>query len=162
MESNLTMIFRVAMLDRLSIYRDIEIDTSKSLYKFAEAIVKAFGFDFDHCFGFYTGLSESKMRDAYPKYELFADIGEAEFGILGVKNIPVSQAFRGVGHAMLFLFDYGDDWSFRVTMTGIGAKLEKTRYPRVIARKGEAPPQYRRHEISEEDMKEWKERNETS
>ncbi|MCL2830883.1 MAG: plasmid pRiA4b ORF-3 family protein [Betaproteobacteria bacterium] len=144
MKSNETLIFRAALLDRLSICRDIEIEASKSLYQLAEAIMASFDFEFDHAFGFYSGLTPSKMRDAYPKYELFADIGETGSGSrsLGVKKIPVSQAFPNVGHALLFLFDYGDQWFFRVKLSSIGTKLARTRYPRVIASKGEAPTQY--------------------
>lgn len=52
----------------------------------------------------------------------------------------------------LFLFDYGDAWHFRV-------KLVRTRdaidpgavYPRVVARQGEAPPQYADENDEEDD-----------
>jgi hypothetical protein len=42
---------------------------------------------------------------------------------------------------MLFLFDYGDEWRFKVELIGLGRK-EKAVYPRVVKRVGEAPPQY--------------------
>jgi hypothetical protein len=47
-----THIVRVALQDELSIYREIEIESRKALYDLAQAIVHAFGFDFDHAFGF--------------------------------------------------------------------------------------------------------------
>ncbi|HWG06410.1 MAG TPA: hypothetical protein VG271_15475 [Beijerinckiaceae bacterium] len=47
-----TFIIHVALKGAASIYRDVEIEATKSLYKLAEAIVSAFGFDFDHAFGF--------------------------------------------------------------------------------------------------------------
>jgi hypothetical protein len=62
-----TFIFRAALQGSASIYRDIEIDPAKSLYVLAEAIVSSFNFDFDHAFGFYTGLTPAKMRKAFPK-----------------------------------------------------------------------------------------------
>ena len=37
-----THIFRVALRDRPSVHRDVEIDSGKSLAKLAEAIVRAF------------------------------------------------------------------------------------------------------------------------
>ena len=49
-----THIFRVALRDQPSIHRGIEIDSAKSLAEFVEAIVGAFGFEFDHAFSFYT------------------------------------------------------------------------------------------------------------
>jgi hypothetical protein len=43
---------------------------------------------------------------------------------------------------MLFLFDYGDEWLFRVKLTGTDKKIAKVRYPRVVTIRGEAPVQY--------------------
>jgi hypothetical protein len=43
---------------------------------------------------------------------------------------------------MLFLFDYGDEWRFRTTLTKTGEKIAKVRYPRVVAARGDAPEQY--------------------
>lgn len=137
-----TFIFRAALQGRASVYRDIEIDPAKSLHALAEAIVSSFNFNFDHAFGFYTGLTPASMHKTFPKYELFADMGDADPRVLGVKKTGISQAFPEVGHTMLFLFDYGDDWLFRVTLRKVGKKSAKTRYPRVVATNGEAPAQY--------------------
>ena len=142
MRSNDTFILRAALDGETSVYRDIEIEPSKSLYRLAEAIVTAFGFDFDHAFGFYSGLKPTTMMKARPRYELFADMGDAAPGVVGVKKTRISQAFPEVGHTMMFLFDYGDDWHFRVSLKAEGTKLAKVRYPRVVATRGEAPLQY--------------------
>jgi hypothetical protein len=142
MPQNDTLILRSQFEQDKSIYRDIEIEGSKSLYKLAEAIVGAFAFDFDHSFGFYSGFKRGNMFDKHPRYELFADMGSADFGVLGVKKTKVGQAFPAVGHKMLFLFDYGDEWLFRVTFQEAGTKVAKMRYPRVVAAKGDAPEQY--------------------
>ncbi len=133
-------------------YRDIEIEASKSLYKLAEAIVSAFGFDFDHAFGFYGGDPFARKR-AQPRYELFADMGEADPDVRGVKKTKVSEAFPTIGRSLVFLFDYGDGWQFRVKLEAKGLKLAKTRYPRVVASQGEAPEQYADpDEMSDEDQ----------
>jgi hypothetical protein len=137
-----TFIFRVALQGSAAIYRDIELDPAKSLCVLAEAIVSSFNFDFDHAFGFYTGLTPAKMHKTFPKYELFADMGDAAPGVLGVKKTGISQAFPEVGHTMLFLFDYGDDWLFRVTLRALGKKVAKVRLPRIVATRGAAPAQY--------------------
>jgi hypothetical protein len=142
MARNDTLIIRAALEGRASIYRDVEIEASKSLYQLAESIVSAFGFDFDHAFGFYSGLTRAAMFRARPRYELFADMGEADAGVLGVKKVKVAEAFPAIGHSMLFLFDYGDEWLFRVKLREAGKKLAKVRYPRIVATHGEAPPQY--------------------
>jgi hypothetical protein len=142
MAQNETFILHAALDGRRSVYRDIEIDPAKSLHKLAEAIVKAFGFDFDHAFGFYTGLSLSKIKVVHPQYELFADMGSADPGVLGVEKTRISYAFPQVGHTLLFLFDYGDDWLFRITLKATGIRQPRARYPRVVAAKGQAPEQY--------------------
>jgi hypothetical protein len=125
MASSETFILRVALDGRRSIYRDIEIESSKSLYRLAEAITNAFDFDFDHAFGFYSGPTPAKLTRADPRYELFADMGEADPGVFGVKKTKVSQAFPATGHTLIFLFDYGDEWRFRVSLKETGTKQPK-------------------------------------
>jgi Plasmid pRiA4b ORF-3-like protein len=142
MVQNGTLIIRVALKRQKAIFREIEIPASASLYRLAEAIVTAFDFDFDHCFGFYSGLTPTTMLRQHPIYELFADMGEADPGVLTVKKTRISRAFPAVGHAMLFLFDYGDEWHFHVRLKATGKKAAKVRYPRVVAAQGVAPPQY--------------------
>jgi hypothetical protein len=79
---------------------------------------------------------------AQPKYELFADMGE-DSDARSVKKVRVIEVFPNVGHAMTFLlFDYGDEWLFRIEVTGFDHKLPKTRYPRALASVGAAPEQY--------------------
>ena len=142
MAQNDTLIIRAALAGRAGIYRDIEIEASKSLYRLAEAIISAFRFDFDHAFGFYSGLTHATMFRVGPKYELFADMGEADPGVFSVKKTTIARAFPAVGHTMLFLFDYGDEWHFKVKLTKTAKKIAKVRYPRVVASGGEAPKQY--------------------
>jgi Plasmid pRiA4b ORF-3-like protein len=125
----------------LKIYRDIEVPASASLYKFAEAIVRAFGFDFDHAFGFYDKLS-GNYYDSKFKYELFADMGDAEKGVLSVKKNSVATAFPADKAKFLFIFDYGDEWAFKVERTGSSAKAKGAKYPRVVKSEGTAPVQY--------------------
>jgi Plasmid pRiA4b ORF-3-like protein len=142
MTQNGTLIIRAALERRKSIYRDIEVEASDSLYSFAQTIVKAFGFEPDHAFGFYTGLTPAKMMREYPRYELFADMGETEPNVGSVKKTKVARAFPAIGHTMIFLFDYGDEWRFRVSLRAAGAKIAKVRYPRIVATRGDSPPQY--------------------
>ena len=142
MKQNETLIIRALLGNKKSIYRDIEIEASQSLYQLAQAIVRAFDFDFDHAFGFYTGRKPATLMREHPMYELFVDMGEASPGVLSVKKTRVSQAFPAIGHAMTFLFDYGDGWHFNVSLKQTGTKLAKVRYPRQVASRGEAPAQY--------------------
>jgi len=141
MAQTLTHIFHVSLMDDAKVYRDIEIASSASLYDLAQAIVTSFKFDVDHAFGFYSGRTPGTLFRTKPKYELFADIGE-ETDAQSVEQTTVSAAFAKPRHRMTFLFDYGDNWLFQVTLTGTGQKTPKTRYPKVLATQGKAPEQY--------------------
>src|SRR5919112_2866866 len=96
-----THIVRVALQDEPAIYREIEVESRKSLSDLAEAIVHAFGFEFDHAFGFYPKLTGPDVMRSQPKYELFADMGE-ETTARSVRKTPVADAFPSVCHTMLF------------------------------------------------------------
>jgi Plasmid pRiA4b ORF-3-like protein len=142
MISSEPFVLRAALDGQKSIHRDIEIESSMSLYRMVEVLVKAFDFDFDHAFGFYSGLTPAKLTRVDARYELFADMGEADPSAFSVKKTKVSQAFPAIGHTLLFLFDYGDEWRFRVSLKETGTKQPKVRYPRVVTIRGIVPPQY--------------------
>jgi hypothetical protein len=137
-----THIFRIVLREQAAIHRDIEIGSTRSLAKLAEAIVRAFDFDFDHAFGFYAETKGRAVMRGRPAYELFADMGEAT-GTQSVRKTTVIQAFPEVGHAMTFLFDYGDEWLFIVELIARTERRGGSRLPRVVRRYGKAPPQYR-------------------
>jgi len=134
-----TRIFRVSLRPKL--YRDLEIQSDKSLYQLAESIVRAFGFDFDHAFGFYSKLTDY-YHDSPSKYELFADLENGDSDARSVKRTKIVQAFPTVDTKMMFLFDYGDEWRFKVELVGLGEKAPNARYPKTLASVGQAPPQY--------------------
>jgi hypothetical protein len=142
MAQSSTHIFRVSLMGDTKVYRDLEIASSASLRAFAQAIVKSFDFDFDHAFGFYSGKTPRTLMEEQPKYELFADMDETETDALSVERTTVAIAFPQPRHRMTFLFDYGDEWLFQVTLTGTGQKAPKTRYPKVLASQGASPKQY--------------------
>jgi hypothetical protein len=136
-----THILRASLQDEPTILREIEVESRKTLSDLAEAIVYAFGFEFDHAFGFYSKLTGHDVMRSQPRYELFADMGE-KTEAKSVRKTHVAHAFPAVGHTMLFMFDYGDDWRFVVEVIGMGQKVPKSRYPRVLKKVGRAPEQY--------------------
>lgn len=124
------------------ILRKIQIAETKSLYNFAEAIVKSFDFDFDHCFGFYDNFQ--RYHDSEKAYEVFVDIGEESLSpkTKGVKKTKIQQAFKKPGEKMLFFFDYGDCWRFIVKLKEIKSAEKQDLKPVILESIGEAPPQY--------------------
>ncbi|MEK6646394.1 MAG: hypothetical protein AABY84_06960 [Candidatus Firestonebacteria bacterium] len=123
------------------VLRKIQIPETKSLYNFAKVITQAFGFYFDHCFGFYNNFK--KYHDSDKMYELFTDIGEDPSpGAKGVKNTKIKQAFKKVGEQMLFLFDYGDGWNFIVELKEIKNAEKWDLKPVILESIGKSPMQY--------------------
>ncbi|EHK54865.1 hypothetical protein MAXJ12_23157, partial [Mesorhizobium alhagi CCNWXJ12-2] len=102
----------------------------------AEAIVAAYGFDMDHAYGFYSKLT-GKLFDSPRRFELFADIEGS--GSRSVKRTRVITAFQNVGSAMTFLYDYGDEWRFRVEVVETGQAQPGADYPRIVSKFGKAP-----------------------
>jgi hypothetical protein len=145
-----THIVRVTLQGEPTIYREIAVESRTMLSDLAETIVQAFGFEFDHAFGFYSKLIGQDVMRSQPKYELFADMGErTDAG--SVRKTRVADAFPGVGHTMLFMFDYGDDWRFIVEVVRLGQKAAKARYPKVLKKVGKAPEQYGSWDDTDED-----------
>ena len=132
-----THVFRASW--RPKVYREFEILSAKTLYDLGEEIVRVFGFDFDHAFGFYSKLTGS-IYDSPVQYELFVDIGESKGR--GVKQTRIVDAFPEIGAKMIFLFDYGDEWLFRIEVIDLKRKEPKVKYPRLLKESGVAPEQY--------------------
>lgn len=132
-----TLILRASLGARL--YRDIEVSSSSTLADLAEAIVAAFDFDMDHAYGFYSKLT-GKLFDSPRRFELFADMEGS--GSRSVKHTRVITAFQNDGSAMTFLYDYGDEWRFRIEVVETGQAQPAADYPRIISKFGKAPPQY--------------------
>jgi hypothetical protein len=140
-----THIFKINLLRDKKIVREIEAPENLSLYKLAGAIVKAYDFDFDHCFGFFSTINDSGYFNSERKYELFTDLkgeGIEPTGAESVKKTKISEVWKNPGDKMLFLFDYGDNWLFIVELIGFGAAEQKTKYPRIVEKIGKAPEQY--------------------
>lgn len=127
--------------DEKRIIRKIQIAGTKNLYNFAKVITQAFGFQFNHCFGFYDSFGN--LRDAKKIYELFVDAGEeASLAAQGVKKTKISQAFINPGDKMLFLFDYGDEWHFAVELKEIKQAEKRDLKPKILESIGKAQEQY--------------------
>lgn len=125
-------------------WREVAIKPSASLYSLAEAIISSFGFDFDHCFGFFsTDFKYPFYHDAKRQYDLFADIPDVEpTGAGSVEKTVINQVWQKQGDRMMMLFDYGDMWWFTVELKSIEESKEGKRYPYVMRKEGASPQQY--------------------
>lgn len=118
---------------------ELQLPVTSTLADLAETIIRAVGFDMDHCYGFYNNLK--RHFDSTEEYTLFADIGEdSKDDDTGVENTRIDAVFAPK-KKMLFLFDYGDDWMFQVTCTG-EVESRPFRRAKVLSTTGEPPEQY--------------------
>jgi len=121
------------------LYRDVELESTDTLYTLAWGITRAFDFDFEHAFGFFSRLT-GRVFASPIRYELLPDaaiVGASR----NVHETSVAHAFPRLGSKMLFVYDYGDEWRFRVELIGRGEPATGVPYPRVVARIGKAPEQ---------------------
>jgi len=142
-----TYIFRIYLMRNKKIYREIEVFENTNLYKLAETIIDAYNFNFDHCFGFFSKISESRYFDSEKKYELFTDLIEEgenleSTGAKSVKKTKVKDVWQKFGDKMMFLFDYGDSWQFIVDLKDFSRKKAGIKYPKILLKVGRPPKQY--------------------
>jgi hypothetical protein len=122
-------------------YRVLAIPEKFTLHQFATSILESFSFDCDHAFGFYNNLSS--YSHSSEGYELFSDDEmESESEYPGVKKTTVSTVFTAIGKKMLFLFDYGDEWYFRLELIGIEPAGTGELRAVCVKHVGKARPQY--------------------
>jgi len=60
------------------------------------------------------------------------DVTRASVGSLGLRK----------GDAFGYCFDFGDDWWHQINVVAIEGEAPGGKYPRVVKRMGESPPQY--------------------
>lgn len=122
---------------------ELLLPASGTLEELANAIIKAVGFEMDHCYGFYNN-TKAHFKST-EEYTLFADIGEESKDCdTGVQNTSISQVFQPK-KKMLFLFDYGDSWMFLVHCVG-EEESKPFKRAKIISTSGVPPIQYPRWE----------------
>jgi hypothetical protein len=116
-----------------SIWRRLAAPPSTSLDTLAIAILDAFKFDDDHLYDF-------RYRDERGRNRVYnrPETSEGPF----TSDITVGETELAVKDEMLFTFDYGDDWKFKVRLEKIDRDLVRLRKPKVIESAGKAPDQY--------------------
>ncbi len=123
-------------------YRIIAIEKYKNLTNLAEAILSSFGFGCDHCFGFYDDIKHWMKSKVC--YERFVDVEQEYFAMDDAESpnkTNIDKVFTG-STPMLFLFDYGDEWHFKVELVNKSEITPNKAYPYVIEEHGKAPKQY--------------------
>lgn len=121
--------------------RIIEAHGANTLDDLHWAIFEAFDRDDAHCYQFELGGKKPMDRKASiygidECNEFVKDCQDAQTTLISALPLRVNQC-------MFYWFDFGDDWWHSVTLLAVeNSAAKKDIYPRVVARKGESPPQY--------------------
>jgi len=115
------------------VWRQIAVAGATTLDDLAYAILGAFKFDSDHLYCFL-------LRDPFG-VQVSVNAPYMEEGPW-TPEILVGEVPLEVGQAMLFVFDFGDNWRFTVTLEEVRAPDQGLTNPAVLGGKGEAPEQY--------------------
>lgn len=114
------------------VWRRIAIPDSQTLDALANTIINAFEFDHDHLYRF----SYKNRFGALEKiYHPFMDEGPWTNKVL-VGDVPLLS-----GQTMVYLYDFGDQWEFDVTLEQVDRDMV-IKQPVIIESHGESPKQY--------------------
>jgi hypothetical protein len=146
-----TFVFTAKMLSGLGetvkgVSSEFAISGDESLYKLSKAIVKSFGFAFDHTFGFVT--DDDVWHSAGDSYTIFFDLNKDDDSIEpfnekdhGVRGVKIKDIFAA-GKSMYFWFDTGDEWQFLIKCTNDNDAKKHDSLPEMISIEGLPPAQY--------------------
>jgi len=134
-EVNSSYILKAATGYRKGIWRKIRISAAATLDDLSGAILDAFDFDDDHLYAFY--MDEKLRTRGVPTFyspRCGYSYESADGHMLENFNLTPKQKF-------LFLYDFGDEWHFTVTVEKIIDEI--TLEPIIVDSRGDAPSQYR-------------------
>ena len=126
------------------VWRERELAANQTLEDLGEAMPLAFGFTDPHLWACFLSGKAWDRTTAYalrPSASLFGGSRGRAAGRTLLRDVPYPGP-DGKG-AFLYLFDFGDEWRFRVKLGRVTPTLTPgERYPRIVVSQGVAPPQY--------------------
>lgn len=123
------------------ICRTIQIKGNQTLKDLHRAIFKAFDRWEEHLYEFILGKGPYDRSEIYSLPVDSADLGDCdEAG--DVTKTALETLGLTVDRAFGYRFDFGDDWLHQINVVAIDEDSGSSRYPKIIKRIGESPPQY--------------------
>jgi hypothetical protein len=125
-----TCVFKVSLTGA---WRRLAVGTDRTFEALANAILDAFSFDHDHLYEFIARDDWNRsvhICHRYMEEPLFAD--DTTIGGLALKP----------GEEMIFRYDFGDEWHFRVKLEKLDSEGDAGQRPQLLDSRGKAPSQY--------------------
>jgi hypothetical protein len=124
-------IFRVSLGRR--VWRRIAIRGNDAFDSLSDVILQAFAFDQDHLYRFtYRNPFGVPVDINHPYLDEPPFTTEVQIGSIGLKP----------GATLTYLYDFGDNWRFRVELESIDPVDPRIKGPVILETHGEAPEQY--------------------
>ena len=142
-------VFKVALAAQKTIWRHIAVRSDQTLDDLHDGIFDAFDRFDEHLYSFFLGppgIEPSRRSRGVVEYTSPIDIEDADpfdghpvhdasLATLGSLGLEPRVKLR-------YLFDFGDEWWHEITVEQAAGSPEPGRYPRVLEKRGDSPPQY--------------------
>ncbi|HZZ29125.1 MAG TPA: plasmid pRiA4b ORF-3 family protein [Pirellulales bacterium] len=144
-------VVKVALKDAKKIWRRIALRGNQTLDDLHEAIYDAFDRYDEHLYSFFfppegsRSRGRNRLRDAveYAHPYMVEDPGPfRDEPLLDASQTRIDSLGLSKGQRFEYLFDWGDEWWHELTVEEVDAKPERGRYPKIVEKHGESPPQY--------------------
>jgi len=129
------LIFDAELLNASGVSARLAVGTDQHLTALHDAIQEAFGWQDDHLYSFWLDNTFWGDEEAEITSPVDPDEGTR------TADLPITELDLRPGQQIAYVFDFGDDWRVRLTLRD-DAPGDGGRYPRVLQRTGQAPPQY--------------------
>jgi hypothetical protein len=134
--------FRASLDGFPGVERDVVVRSDQTLIHLHRVLQQAFAWDDDHLYSFW--LDGRFWGDAESEYtapfELEPPQKSADVKLAGLGLLP--------GATIAYIFDFGDEWRVGLTVLTT-APADQEPCPRILASRGDAPPQYEEEEDDE-------------
>ena len=129
------LVFDAELLNVRGVRARLAVGADQHLTALHNAIQDAFGWYDDHLYSFWLDGTLWGDRELE-----FTTPDTPDEGIR-TADLPLAELDLAVGAKIAYVFDFGDEWRVRLTLREY-AEPDDGNYPRVLHRKGNAPPQY--------------------
>ena len=126
-----------------TVFRTIEICGGQTLADLHDCIFEAFDRHDQHMYEFQVG-GKRPMDPKARRYGLSMAMEDAFGGKMAgdVERTTLDSLGLEDGDVFGYWFDFGDDWWHQVSVISVDDDIPPGKYPRVIDREGDSPPQY--------------------
>ncbi len=129
------LVFDAELVNVPGVGARVAVGAGQHLTSLHDAIRDAFGWKDDHLYSFWLdGMFWGAAAEEYTS-PVTPD------GAPQTADLPLAELDLQVGASVAYVFDFGDQWRVRLTLQA-QTEADSGPYPRVVERRGAAPPQY--------------------